>query len=102
MSIEHLDLLKRYLAKAKWIVDKELKGNDYDISGYWVVIRPNGKSEHTIVFEGLDEAGVLPMEKSYACHIQGNNELSLYFGNLQKTFPLELKSFVSILSLENT
>ncbi|WP_415912134.1 hypothetical protein [Neptuniibacter sp. QD37_11] len=102
MSIEHLDVLKRNLAESKWIIDEELQGNDYDISGYWVVIRPNGTNEHTIVFEGLDEAGVLPMEKSYACHIQGNNELSLYFGNLKNTFPLELEAFVSKLSLENT
>ncbi len=85
-----------------WVVVEELPGNDYEISGYWKVARPNGSSEFQIAFEGLDDMETLPIEKSYACHVLGNKDVGLYFGKLSTSFPNELSKFIRALSRGNT
>lgn len=102
MSIEHLKQLKNGLKGSKWVVIEELPGNDYEISGYWRVARPNGASEFILAFEGLDDLETLPIEKSYGCHVVGKQEVGLYFGKVSKSFPKELSNFLQALSLGNT
>jgi len=98
MSIKHLKLLRDNLEKNKWVVTHELLGDDYRISAKWKISRPNGDSPKTLIFEGLHELDVFPIEQSYGCHIQSNEGLSLYFGKISKSFPSKLKSFVDTLS----
>ncbi len=102
MSIEHLKQLRKTLEDNRWVVVEELPGNDYEISGYWKVARPNGASEFCLAFEGLDDMETLPIEKSYGCHIVGNKEVGLYFGKVSKSFPEELSGFMGALSRGST
>jgi len=98
MSIEHLKLLRDSLERNKWVVTHELPSDNYRISAKWKISRRNGDSPKTLIFEGLHELDVLPIEQSYGCHIQNNEGLSLYFGKISKSFPSELVSFVETLS----
>lgn len=98
MSIKHLELLRKALGDNHWIVLEELPGNDYEISGYWRVAKPNGDSEMNLAFEGLDDLETLPIEKAYGCHVLENKETSIYFGKVSKSYPLEISAFVKDLS----
>lgn len=98
MGIEHLKHLRTALENDNWLMLDELRGNEYDISGYWVIARPNGDTEFSLAFEGLDDMRTLPLEQAYGCHIEGHKEVSLYFGKMGKSFPRELTRFVSQLS----
>jgi hypothetical protein len=97
MSIEHLERLKKALEQHKWVVVDERPGNNYEISAFWRVARPNGDSEFVIAFEGLDDLETLPIENSYGCHIVGNKEVSLYFGKIGRSFPNNLSKFLEAL-----
>lgn len=102
MSIEHLELLRVGLENKKWIILEEMAGDDSSVSAIWKISRPNGDSEFNLVFEGLDDLAVLPIEKSYGCHIQNNEEVGLYFGKVGKSFPSDLNKFMEALSRANT
>ena len=102
MSEEHLKELRKSLETNKWIVIEELPGNDYEISGYWKVARPDRSSELSLAFEGLDENETLSIQKAYSCHVVGHEGISLYFGKLGKSFPNELAKFTKGLSCINT
>ena len=98
MGIEHLRLLRDNLERNKWVVTHELLGDDYSVSAKWKISRPNGDFPKILIFEGLHELDVLPIEQSYGCHIESNTDISLYFGKISKSFPSELKLFVEALS----
>ena len=99
MSISHIELLRQTLESSKWIIVKELEGNDSTISATWLISRPNGDNQCHIVFEGLDESRVLPLNESYACHIKENESLNLYFNKINKGFSSYLEEFVKQLSV---
>lgn len=98
MSIIHLEMLRKALDKSNWTIRAELPGDEYKISGYWKVARPNGDDEFSIAFEGQDDLEVLPMDKAYACHVVSKEFLSLYFGKITGSFGQELNDFISQLS----
>ena len=102
MSIEHLRMLRKALEDSHWVVLEEFPGNNYEMSGIWKVGRPNGDSPISLAFEGLDDLDTLPIEKAYACHMVGNNEIALYFGKVGKSFPTELPVFIEALSRVHT
>lgn len=79
MTERHLNDLEIALTRAHWVVLERLAGNDYDISGYWVIARPDGASQTTLVFNGLDDLKTLPMHKSYGCTARSVECASLYF-----------------------
>ena len=102
MSIEHLKLLRKSLSNNHWLVKEELPGNDYNVSAYWKISRPNGDSAMTIEFNGMDDLEVFPIEKAYSCTIVENNEIDCYFGKLNKSFPENLSNFIDALSHVST
>ena len=101
MSIEHINRIRAALENNKWSLLEEKEGDDYSISAIWDIARPNSDYSMSIVFEGLDDKEVLPIEKSYGCHIKNNKEISLYFGSL-KQFPKNLSGFINALSDKQT
>ncbi|AZQ84394.1 hypothetical protein EKO29_10410 [Colwellia sp. Arc7-635] len=98
MTIAHIEALRDKLSKHKWSVDEELTGDDYSISAVWKLSRFYGSSHIYIEFEGLGDFAVLPLNEAYACHLQGDNSFSLYFGKLFKTFDAELDEFIAQLN----
>ena len=98
MSISHIESLLKTLEASKWRVIEEFEGNDSTVSATWLISRPNGDNKYHLVFEGLSKTGVLPLEKSYACHIKENESLSLYFNKVSHGFILQVKEFVKQLS----
>ena len=93
MSETHLNDLRNEIEKCHWVISSELEGNDYDISGIWVIERPDKTQKLHLEFEGLDEMGVLPLNKSYGCKIQENPEVAIYFSRKNRTWPEELNEF---------
>lgn len=102
MTIAHIDALKDKLSKYKWSVDEELAGDDYSISAVWKLSRFYGSRHIYIEFEGLGDLTVLPLNEAYGCHLQGNENVSLYFGKFSKSFSGELDEFISQLNCLQT
>ena len=102
MSVEHLRVLRKSLEDNYWVVDEELPGNDYNVSAYWKISRPNGDSSMCLEFAGLDDLETFPIEKAYACTEVGKPEVSCYFGKVSKSFAQELSNFIEGLSSVST
>lgn len=99
MSMAHLQQLRNALTQAHWPVREAFAGDVLGVSGYWQIARPNGMSQRTLVFEGLEDLQTLPMEKAYGCFVAENPQISLYFSRINRTFPAALKAFIE--QLEN-
>lgn len=98
MSACHLDMLRRALEENHWVFFGDEPGNDYDISGIWNIARPNGDSRLQLAFSGLDDLDTLPLERSYGCHVVGEENVGLYFGRIGRSIPGELARFMEALS----
>ena len=98
MTIEHLKQLRNALEINHWRIDEELSGNEHDISGYWKISRPNGDTRLTIEFEGMDALKVLPIEEAYGCRVSEVPDVTAYFSRANRSWPSELKGFVSQLN----
>ena len=94
MSQTHLLDLRRALEQHHWVVAEELDGNDYSISGSWLVKRIDGSTVVHIDFQCLDILETLPIEKAHACEVRENREISAYFARKNRTWPSELASFI--------
>ena len=94
MSLFHLDELRKALGKKNWVLASESEGDDYKISAIWLVERLDGKYGFRLAFEGLHESGVLPIEKSFACHVESTPEISLYFHKPGIKWQKSLNSFM--------
>lgn len=99
MSIESLKNLRNALEKNHWRINQELPGDDYHISGYWEISRPNGDSKFVIEFEGLDDMETLPMNKAYGFRLSEHPNIGAYMGSRKtKSWPKELNSFIGLLN----
>ncbi|WP_146190879.1 hypothetical protein [Pectobacterium parmentieri] len=79
----------------KWEIVSEDEGDDFSISGCWVVFSVKYRKRFNIVFDGLGDLTVLPMNECYACHIEENSSLSLYFSkNNIREWKANLSKFV--------
>lgn len=81
----HINDLETSLYHNQWQILERQVSNEFDISEIWVISHlyyPN----HTlaIVFEGLGDLEVLPIEQSYACYILENKAIELYFSKHNK------------------
>jgi hypothetical protein len=92
----HLAELEVALQRAGWSIASVEGGDDYRVSATWTIVR--GEQQRRLVFEGLTDAGTaLPIERAYACAVEGAG-LSLYFGRKSRSrWPRELESFVAAL-----
>lgn len=77
MTITHLQDLEKRLAGRGWTV-AECTEADSEFSARWKLSRHGGQSL-TLNFEGLDDADILPIKRSYACHVDGRPGASLHF-----------------------
>lgn len=96
MADRHLSDLENALNRAHWVISERLPGNDYEISGYWVICRPDGSHQRTLVFDGLDDMDTLPLDKAYSCSVLSTKGTSLYFSR-GPSWKSELRDFVSVL-----
>ena len=94
MSEIHLSDLRSQLENNHWIISNELNGNDYDISGVWEIETIDKKYRFSILFEGLEETGVLPLNKSYGCRVKEHPEIRAYFSRKSRSWPNELNEFI--------
>lgn len=69
MSPFHIQSIAAALAGQGWDIQAQA-GDDYAISEIWALskVRFSGVVLH-LVFEGMDEHTVLPLEKAYACYV---------------------------------
>lgn len=102
MSEVHLSDLRNGIEKCHWFISSEIEGNDYNISGIWVIENPDKSQKLHVEFDGLDEAGVWPLIKSYGCKIQEHPEISVHFSKKGKSWPDNLNEFLSKLKELNT
>lgn len=98
MSEFHLNDLKKELEKSHWVVVSELEGNDYDISGVWLLSRPDGTNQLHLEFEGLDDMETLPLNKSYGCRIKENPDIKLYLSRIEHSWKDALSMFIKHLN----
>ena len=98
MSDFHLNDLKKALEINHWTVVSELEGNDYDISGVWLVSRLDGKNQMHLEFEGLNDMEILPVVKSYGCRIKENPNIKLYLSRAERSWKEDLSKFVEALN----
>ena len=94
MSDLHLIQLRNSLELRKWNIEQELDGNGYDVSGYWVIARPDGNERFTLAFEGMDDNIVLPIDRSYACKMVENPGINLYFSKIHGRWKEDLEQFL--------
>ena len=78
MAEWHLSDLRTRLKRRGWDVDAELPGDDHAVSATWRLRRPGDANTPLIDFDGLDENGVLPLDRSYGCRVRGKKQ-ELYF-----------------------
>jgi hypothetical protein len=98
MSSMHLDDLRRTIESRKWIILSEMDGDDFSISAIWIVANRAGKKIR-LIFEGMGDLSVLPIEESYACHLEEDKVKSLYFGKNNKAeWKANLQMFADQLS----
>ena len=98
MSETHLADLRRALEQHHWVIANELDGNGYNISGVWVITRPDGSGMLHLEFEGLDDMKVLPMNKAYGCRLREERGISAYFCRKDRSWPKELDRFFGLLN----
>ena len=79
MAQWNLDELNKALAQNGWDVITELSGDGHNVSAYWQIQRYGKPMTFHLAFNGLDEDGVLPLEKAYACSLVEDESISLYF-----------------------
>ena len=75
MAEWHLRDLRNSLEHRGWQLVAEEEGDDLRVSGTWLMSR---EVEIRIDFDGFDERGCFPIERSYACSVRGSG-LCLYF-----------------------
>ena len=102
MSQVHLKDLRNALEKNRWIVVEETAGNDYDVSGTWIVNRIDGSATIHIDFCGLDDLETLPMDNAYACEVRENWEIGASFTRKNRSWPSELAKFIQELNAWQT
>ena len=83
MSEMHLKDLKRMIESRKWTILLEEDGDDFAISATWIIENQAGKKIR-LVFEGMEDLSVLPIEKSYGCYVEETKSKGLYFGKNDK------------------
>ncbi|OOS08346.1 hypothetical protein SAMN02745664_11650 [Moraxella cuniculi DSM 21768] len=93
---KHISDIRNELYKKNFKIDNEIDGNEHDVSKYWVISHIyNPLLTFTIMFYGLSDDGVLPIEDSYGCELMENKNISLYFiKNNQITWKKSLEIFV--------
>jgi hypothetical protein len=97
MSSFHIKGIEDQLYHHGWIVER-LDGNDLDISEIWHISRHHNNL--FLIFDGMGDLNVLPIEKSYGCHLKGNPSLGLYFTrNNKKEWKKKLLEFIKNLDL---
>lgn len=97
---KHLDELRNALYQNNWFILTQQQGNDYDVSAIWQIAHHYVPTQSlTVVFNGLDDLNVLPIEQSYGCQIAENGALQLYFGkNNMVVWRQDLQNFIKQLT----
>jgi hypothetical protein len=92
VSSFHIADIENSLHNGDWIITRSA-GNDFDISEIWVIEKYH--KILTLIFEGMGDLEVLPIEESYGCHLQNDPSASLYFSkNNRKEWKKNLLNFI--------
>lgn len=94
----HLNDLENALIRDNWDITDRMDGNDLDVSGIWRIVRYGRYQE--LIFEGMGDLEVLPMAKSYGCHLKDRPAVSLHFSKKGRSWPEDLRKFVAMLGQE--
>lgn len=97
MSLSHILDLRKRLEASGWTLATEGAGDGRAVSAIWVIVDRSGKRTYRIVFEGMDEREVLPIERAYACHVHEAPRLSLYFAGFHGPWKDAARTFVDAL-----
>lgn len=98
MSVRHLKGIEAALAAAGWDIQEKMSGDDHSIAEIWEIVSKKypGLSIR-LSFEGMDDLAVLPVEKSYACRVEGKENISLYFARSSRRWKTDLTVFIDAL-----
>jgi hypothetical protein len=89
MSSKHLDDLRKMMEAKGLLILSEGSGDDLAVSAVWIVENRAGEKIR-LIFEGMGDLSVFPIEQSYACRIDGDDARPLYFcKGLRKQTPSE-------------
>jgi hypothetical protein len=94
MSTAHLVEIRSQLEACGWEIAAEDGGDGRSVSAIWQVVDRSGKRTRHIVFEGMDERAVLPIENAYGCHVQEAPKVSLYFFRIHGRWKDAVKPFI--------
>ena len=97
MSQHHLDELSHALTQKAWAIasTRSLDDFPYDFHA-WTIERGSVTVDIQFArFGGIGED--LPLDKSYACSVDGRDDISLYFSKPSDKWKADLASFVSAL-----
>jgi hypothetical protein len=92
VSSFHIADIENSLYHHDWRITKSA-GNDLEISEIWVIGKYHKRL--TLIFEGMGDLEVLPIEESYGCYLQNDPSASLYFSkNNRKEWGKNLLDFI--------
>jgi hypothetical protein len=92
VSSFHIADIENSLCNNDWVISRYV-GNDLDISEIWVVRKYHKML--TLVFGGMGDLEVLPVEESYECYLKNDPSVSLYFSkNNKKEWKKNLLNFI--------
>ena len=99
MAASHVASLEAKLKQEHWEVAIKGLPSSYPIAEVWEVRNHHfpGITLH-IAFGGMDDLNVLPLEKCYACHVQGHEDSGIYFSHSRKIWEHDLECFVRSLN----
>lgn len=93
MAQWHLNSLLNKLVNDGFVIYEELDGNDYDISAEWVVCYKRTEKTARLLFEGLDDLAVLPIDKSYGVYLAGMPNTKAYISKQKPNKSCALKEW---------
>jgi hypothetical protein len=96
MGDTHLQELRSALESKGWQLLSQDEGDCYRISAVWRVQRSTRIEPTELLFQGLDDLHVLPIQQSYACEVRDHKEIAIYFGSMRQ-FRKALPGFVTVL-----
>jgi hypothetical protein len=76
MSSAHIKDIENHIYQHGWTIEKK-EGNDLDVPEVWLLNKH--RSRLLLIFDGMGDLDVLPVEQSYGCYIDGTPSVSLYF-----------------------
>ena len=97
MADIHIKQLRTTLESNHWIILGERLVDEYSVSAYWDIARPDKSNQLTICFDGgYDVLGInkRTFNKTAGCWLLEHKNVNLYFARVNRSWASELDCFI--------